>query len=309
MKIPSKPSKSREIPESIEVRPRVTSLLHGPLVPLHRSLVPLRAIPHGIILVVHRPTTFWKMPQSTPTREINRTWVDAVYEQKQRRKLVVAIVLLLVAITAVLVRDRQAWFGGDNDEAAGVDNNQPVPAPSAAEPASLAPAAEVKAPVAVKPAEAVSSSTSSTHTHRTVRRNSAKHEVTHDAKLAPPGGSASWGPARAAADRAPTSDLAQAHHQPAPYPLLTEATAVQGSVLLQALIAADGAVEELRVISGPTILVSAARQAVQQWRFKPYLLNGKAVETYARVTVNFTINVSNTEARYHVDSVTSNGDL
>jgi len=85
--------------------------------------------------------------------------------------------------------------------------------------------------------------------------------------------------------------------------------AVQGSVLMQALIAADGSVQELRVISGPTILVSAARQAVQQWRFKPYLLDGKPVETYARVTVNFTINVSNTEARYHVDSVTSSGAL
>ncbi len=80
-------------------------------------------------------------------------------------------------------------------------------------------------------------------------------------------------------------------------------------MLLQALIAADGAVEELRVISGPTILVSAARQAVQQWRFKPYLLNGKPVETFARVTVNFAIDVSNTEARVHVNSVTSAGAL
>jgi protein TonB len=91
--------------------------------------------------------------------------------------------------------------------------------------------------------------------------------------------------------------------------LLTEATAVQGSVLLQALIGVDGGVQELRVISGPTILVSAARQAVQQWRFKPYLVNGKPVETYARVTVNFTIDVSNTEARYHINSVTSTGAL
>ena len=91
--------------------------------------------------------------------------------------------------------------------------------------------------------------------------------------------------------------------------MLTEATAVRGSVLLQALIGADGTVGEMRVISGPTILVSAARQAVQQWRFKPYLVNGKPVETYARVTVNFSIDVSNTEARYHVNSVTSSGAL
>lgn len=75
------------------------------------------------------------------------------------------------------------------------------------------------------------------------------------------------------------------------------------------MIGADGAVKEMRVISGPTILVSAARQAVQQWRFKPYLVNGSPVETYARVTVNFSIDVSNTEARYHLDSVTSTGSL
>jgi len=85
--------------------------------------------------------------------------------------------------------------------------------------------------------------------------------------------------------------------------------AVQGSVLLQALIGADGVVEELRVISGPTILVSAARQAVLQWRFKPYLQDGKAVETQARVTVNFTIKVSNTGAHYQIGSVSAAGAL
>jgi len=85
--------------------------------------------------------------------------------------------------------------------------------------------------------------------------------------------------------------------------------AVQGSVLMQALIGVDGLVQDLRVISGPAILVPAARQAVRNWRFKPFLQNGKPVETQARVTVNFAINVSNTEARYNVSSVTSNGGL
>jgi len=77
----------------------------------------------------------------------------------------------------------------------------------------------------------------------------------------------------------------------AEYPLLAGQMKVQGSVLLQALIGADGVIEDLRVISGPAILAVAARQAVLQYRFKPYLQNGQPVETSARVTVNFAIRV------------------
>jgi protein TonB len=72
---------------------------------------------------------------------------------------------------------------------------------------------------------------------------------------------------------------------------------VQGSVLLQALISADGVVRDLRVLSGPAILASAAREAARGWRFKPYLHNGQPVETQATIAVNFTINVLNNGAR------------
>ena len=53
------------------------------------------------------------------------------------------------------------------------------------------------------------------------------------------------------------------------YPLLGRQMKVQGSVLLQALIAADGTIRDLRVLSGPAILASAAREAAQRWQFKP----------------------------------------
>jgi TonB family protein len=88
-----------------------------------------------------------------------------------------------------------------------------------------------------------------------------------------------------------------------------EVAGMTGLQMMQALIAADGVVEDLRVLSGPTILVSAAREAVRQWRFKPYLQNGKPVETQARVTVNFTIKVTNNTARYQSTSITSDGAL
>ena len=47
-----------------------------------------------------------------------------------------------------------------------------------------------------------------------------------------------------------------------------------------------------RQLSGPAILAAAAREAVKQWHFKPYLVNGQPVETQARVTVNFTISTN-----------------
>jgi len=226
------------------------------------------------------------MLQSPPTRATS-TWVGAVYEDKQRRRLLIAVVLLLAAITAVLVRDYKSGIANTNDATA-ADSEQAVYAPSTAGPAPVAAVVESKAPVPATPdTKRTASRTPSTHTKST----------------------ATWGQATTAAQRTRTPNQAEAHQQPSSYPLLTEATAVRGSVLLQALIAADGTVGEMRVISGPTILVSAARQAVQQWRFKPYLVNGKPVETYARVTVNFSIDVSNTEARYHVNSVTSSGAL
>jgi protein TonB len=76
------------------------------------------------------------------------------------------------------------------------------------------------------------------------------------------------------------------------YPLLGQHTRVQGSVVLQAVVGADGAIENLRVLSGPAVLATAAEQAVRQWRFKPYMQNGQPVETKARITVNFTIRIS-----------------
>ncbi|OLE47934.1 MAG: hypothetical protein AUG46_04955 [Acidobacteria bacterium 13_1_20CM_3_58_11] len=60
------------------------------------------------------------------------------------------------------------------------------------------------------------------------------------------------------------------------YPMLAKQMKVQGSVVLQALI-------------GTKLVKAAAREAVKQWRFKPYLQAGQPVETEARITVNFTI--------------------
>ena len=76
------------------------------------------------------------------------------------------------------------------------------------------------------------------------------------------------------------------------YPMLARQMKVQGAVILQALISREGTIQELQVLSGPSILAAAAREAVRQWRFKPFYQNGEAVETEAKITVNFTISTN-----------------
>jgi TonB family protein len=76
------------------------------------------------------------------------------------------------------------------------------------------------------------------------------------------------------------------------YPMLARQMKVQGSVILQALIGRDGLIQDLRVVSGPPILATAAREAVRQWHFKPHYEGADAVETQAKITVNFTISTN-----------------
>ena len=71
------------------------------------------------------------------------------------------------------------------------------------------------------------------------------------------------------------------------YPPLARSVRVQGSVVLAAVIGKEGAIENLRLISGHPMLVPAAIEAVRQWRYRPYILNGEAVEVETQITVNF----------------------
>src|SRR5258706_11791304 len=73
------------------------------------------------------------------------------------------------------------------------------------------------------------------------------------------------------------------------YPPLARQARIQGTVLLQAEISKDGAIENLRLISGHPMLAPAAIEAVKQWRYKPYMLNGEPVAVETQVQVNFTL--------------------
>jgi len=255
------------------------------------------------------------MLELSPRRKVGSGEAGIAVENRQRRNLLIAFVLLMVALVAVLFTDRQFWLGADHSK---IESDMPAATnaaqtrgTSAAETRKV-PAAPVKKQMAggrTASSKAATSKTSNDQqpatepvvtgkrvvlapldveviagdTHKQIRPgvNAAKVEIT--------------GPARSAAGREPLSAAALRQPQAsytATYPLLAQHMNVQGSVVLQALIGADGIVENLRVVSGPSILAPAAQQAVREWKFKPIVQNGQAVESKATITVNFTIKVA-----------------
>jgi protein TonB len=241
----------------------------------------------------------------------------------QQSRLVIALVLLLVALAAVLIKDRQFWFGSEST-IVDADYVQPTAAPQAvpAAPTQVATQTPTKPAVTTTPSAAhaakkqVAAAVPSTPTkpadapavvsnrtvlppldveviagdsHRKVHpgSNSKKLEITNPAAPVARQAAPVAAPATNAAQR---ERLAEAI--PPSYPPLAQHMNVQGSVVLQALIGADGTVQNLYKLSGPEILAAAAQQAVRNWRFKPVYQNGQAVETKATITVNFSIRVN-----------------
>ena len=73
------------------------------------------------------------------------------------------------------------------------------------------------------------------------------------------------------------------------YPRLAIAAHISGTVRLIGVVARDGTVQQIRVVSGPSLLVEAALDAVRQWVYRPTMLNGKPVEVIAPIDVIFTL--------------------
>jgi TonB family protein len=242
--------------------------------------------------------------------------------------MVIALILLLVALGLVLIKDRDFWFpSSDVAESEPVDDQPPVatlepttsPAAEARKP--IAPVAKKKghpavasnAPETVVPAPVATASRAVlpplrvdvvSNDHRQPVRpggpsirvemqpgtvvQSVSDSVPHGAELANAGAV----PLTNAGERVQMStDTRQVLSRPVrlEYPLLARQMKVQGKVALAASIGKDGGIQKLQVLGGPDILADAAREAVRQWRFKPYYQEGQPVETQANITVNFTI--------------------
>ncbi len=73
------------------------------------------------------------------------------------------------------------------------------------------------------------------------------------------------------------------------YPAIAKAARIQGTVILHAVIAKDGSIQELQYMSGPPLLVQTAMDAVRQWRYRPTLLNGEPVEVETTIQVIFSL--------------------
>jgi protein TonB len=233
-------------------------------------------------------------------------------EQKQRRLMLIALALLLVALIVVLVKDRQFWFpSSQTAESDGVDEpadqsqapasatQSPGPARPKARHAAVPPTAASPTPVPATPAVTASRAVLppleveviAGGQRQTVAPSNNSIKVELQPRAPGPGTAASAGVSSAAERVQLSADTAQVVARPVQpnYPLLAKQMKVQGAVVLQALIGKEGAIQDLQVVSGPAILSSAAREAVMQWRFKPYYQAGQPVETEARITVNFTI--------------------
>jgi TonB family protein len=234
-----------------------------------------------------------------------------------------ALLLLLIALAAVLYADRDFWF--PDDQAADEESAQSLPtqtsstsgnASSVALRRSHPQTSHASRSTAFDQSEAMASAlppiTVSERTvlpplevevvagdaHRTVRPDNNSLRITvqpSEGSQERAGEETASLVTSTAAERVEISagNTAMVNQPVKPaYPVLARQMKVQGSVILQALIGRDGLIQDLRVVSGPPILANAAQEAVKQWHFKPHYRGSEAVETQAKITVNFTISTN-----------------
>jgi TonB family protein len=251
---------------------------------------------------------------------------DVAHDSKQRKLMLGSLCLLLLALSIVLWHERDFWFP-DTPEA---ESDQPVDTTTIAKVASQPDAATAGTNSVKKPRHQAAAQAKPTappspsgpaaataartvlpplevevvagDTHRTIRPGSSSvrvdlqpgtppQPVTDSASDAQTAASVTSNAAEHVQMSADASEIVSKPVRPN-YPLLARQMKVQGSVILQALIGKDGIIQNLRVVSGPHILASAAEDAVRQWHFRPHLQGTEAVETQAKITVNFTISTN-----------------
>jgi periplasmic protein TonB len=236
-------------------------------------------------------------------------------QEIQRKRMLIALGVLLVALVAVVVKDWDFWFPGNTDADYATTSGKKrvaanaVPAPVSApantgreiikkaknEPAADVPFHATAERAALPPlqVEVVAGNQRKTVAVKNPAIHLDMSSGDTSASAEPPAVAAQ--PVVNVADRvqlSPQTTQSVSVSVPPNYPMLARQMKVQGAVILQALISREGSIQELQVLNGPGILATAAREAVKQWRFKPYYMNGQPVETQARITVNFTISTN-----------------
>jgi TonB family protein len=241
---------------------------------------------------------------------------------KQQRLMITALGLLLLALGFVLYRDRDFWFPDANvtEDRQPQDGTKTATAPEIRESHTTAgnKKSRNRAAAVPEPETPEPSGTTVTRTvlppleievvagnaHRRLHPTSNSIQVDMQNGAAP-AEVAPKVPVDSSETAATVTTSAAEHvdvsaetseavsHSVTPgYPTLARQMKVQGSVILVAMIGRDGLIQNLHVLSGPPILANAAQEAVRQWHFKPHYQGAEAVETQARITVNFTISTN-----------------
>lgn len=229
--------------------------------------------------------------------------------QKRLPLLLALVAILLIAIAFAILRLRKASPGA-----------QPAPATSAAitsAPVTMSPAQPVSVPVSeppkpdskrssVNPSRSAKSSQDS-HNGSATREIVVRESSSSTTNDAPPDG-----PSLGQLSARSSADLAAqiiATSTPAPeltptqssgvvegklirkvlprYPEMARRAGIGGDVVLRATIGFDGKLKNIKVESGSPLLREEAIAAARQWRYSPYLLGGKPVETDTRITISF----------------------
>src|SRR6202166_2863407 len=236
----------------------------------------------------------------------------------QRKRMLIALGILLAALVAVVLKDWDFWFPPDGavQEAVVRSKNKmkgvaAVPASTPATPARQGKPVKAQTPAPAAPQTPFSAIAEraalpplqvevvagNRHVGVPAKSNAIHVDVDSGATSSATTSTTSIAPSAPAnsgerVQLSPQATQSVTVSVPPDYPLLARQMKVQGAVRLQALISREGTIQELQILSGPGILATAAREAVKQWHFKPYIQNGQPVETQARITVNFTISTN-----------------
>ncbi|MFZ1132667.1 MAG: energy transducer TonB [Terriglobales bacterium] len=237
----------------------------------------------------------------------------------QRKRLLIALGILVLALVAVVLKDWDFWFPPEGEVQEAVFRSKSKAAAAVAANTAESPARErsrlpaktlehTAEPAAAAPFQATTERAAlpplevevvAGNRHMSVPARSSAIHLDVDSGATSSASNAALASASTgivnAHDRVDLSTQAAQNvtvSVPPDYPMLARQMKVQGAVSLLALISREGTIQEIQILSGPGILAAAAREAVKQWHFKPYLLNGQPVETQARITVNFTISTN-----------------
>jgi periplasmic protein TonB len=257
------------------------------------------------------------LERSTPVPSQLATTVNNEAEV-QRKRMLIALGILLAALVSVVLKDWDFWFPPDGavQEAVVRSKNKmksvaAVPASTPATPARQGKPVKAQTPALAAPQAPFSATAQraalpplqvevvagNRHMGVPAKSNAIHVDVDSGATSSATTSTTSIAPSAPAnsgesVQLSPQATQSVTVSVPPDYPLLARQMRVQGAVRLQALISREGTIQELQILSGPGILATAAREAVKQWHFKPYIQNGQPVETQARITVNFTISTN-----------------